>query len=648
MCKIFIAELHDIGKLVDKDKLKKYKNTFRGHTFEDFDFSSHNISPPASPSWWGQYHHKISDQKEIKNWQDIDTKYREDLFLLIIADHLASSFSRVLPNVGSAGQSEGVLKLWNHKFYDNNQSNWAAFSSDQEFEKLFEIFEKIDSHEKFLEQYWENLLLTPEDKAIPRNITSLYTHLELVGKIYRVLKKHCKFVMNSEELHIELNGKKAKSIKEAEGGSRTSGSQNTEKGLWQARFIKCRIGFPHSFVRLQDINLLVKRNQLVESFVTSFKDYVMFSMQDFISLFLPMEMDLNELFKEFLNNGFYIECIETVADLGILRTNLDKKVFRARQNNDETNEILKNRETKVYRRVLIHKNTPEEIRPPICDICQMQPAKERIKENIREWICDKCFSIRESGSSFNYPEEWLGSKVVWFKFNLDHDKLESWLQMAFINYINNFDNLNNKEILIQEFRSLGCHSDFVKDYIKMLRELWKKYENLGIKRPIPNYDEIGVCKYSGELLNKIINEFIAIYDYYFYDCEGDVHCPISLSLSISPIKYPVREHWRYFEKPKGFLNIRSHNIFEQTYTEEEIKWLMKKLPEIQRESSHFLYKLMGLSEKLSSDITIKVEILKNQESHSAIYNLYSKFEISSEKILNFFRIIEGKDEIIKA
>lgn len=650
MSKEFIAELHDIGKLIDKDKLNKYQ--LEGHTFEDFDFSKHKISKPCAPSWWGQYHHKITVNDDINNWQNIDAAYKPDVFLLILSDHLASSISRALPQLGSAGESEGVLKLWNYKFYENEKSKgkyWAAFATDDDLKGMFETFDKISSPDEILNTYHEHLLITPEDKSIPRNITSLYTHIELVGKIFRVLRKHFEIKTDNNGTFLELGGNQARSIFKAEGGNRTSGNQNVDKGQWQARFIKCHIKFPHSFVRLQDINLLVRQDKLISSFVNSYRDYVMLYTHNFISLFVPVGIDLKNIFKDFLNNGFFIDCVETIADLGILRSNLDIKTVKARKtNHQQTLTVLNNRNTKVYNKILTPEDVSEEIPPHICDICQIQPAVGRIKENIREWICDNCYRIRTEGDKFNYPEEWQNQKVVWLKFSLNHDKLENWMQEAFDRYIDSLNGLRDKQTLKDEFRSLACHSDFVKDYFKMVADFWQRCKDLEIMKPISDYDEIGVCKYSGELVNKIIEELVAIHNNYFPNCEGDAHSPVSLSLSISHIKYPVREHWRYFEIPKSFLNIRSHNVFEDAYTKEEIKWLMDKLSETERESSHFLYKLIGLCDGLNSEINITVEILNNKDRHPAIYSLYSKFETSPEKMLNFISTIEKTDEITKA
>lgn len=645
----FIAELHDIGKLVDK---KKLKINISGHTFEDFDFVSHKINKPTSPSWWGQYHHKINLTDDINKWQAITEQYKPDLFLLIIADHLASSISRALPQLGSAGESEGVLKLWNYKFYENEKRKgkyWAAFTTDDELKRMFEAFDKISSHDEFLNAYREYFLITPEDKSIPRNITSLYTHVELVGKIYRVLRNHYEIKKDNDGTYLELAGNQVRSIFEAEGGNRTSGNQNIDKGKWQARFVKCHIRFPNSFVRLQDINLLVKQAELINSFASIYQDYVMFYLMDFISLFLPTGIELKDMFKEFLNNGFSIDCTETIADLGILRSNLDIKTLKAREtNNQQTLTVLNNRQTKVYKKILMPDVLSEEIQPQICDICQMQTATERIKENVREWICDRCYEIRKGGERFIYPEEWQNQKIVWLKFTLNHGKLENWMKEAFGRYIDSLNGIKDKQTLKDEFRQLACHSDFVKDYMKMIKDFWQRSVALEIMKPISDYEEIGVYKYSGTLVKKLIEQFVAIHNDYFPDCEGDARSPVSLSLSISHIKYPVREHWKYFEDPKGFLNIRSHNVFEDAYTKQEIKWLMDKLSEAERESSHFLYKLIGLYDELNSDVNITVEILNNRNIHPAIYSLYSKFKTSPKKILNFFRIVEEAYEIAKA
>lgn len=60
----FIAELHDIGKLVDWDSPDlsgKIQPGSPRHAFHNFDFAQLEISPPTAPSWWGQWSDILRD-----------------------------------------------------------------------------------------------------------------------------------------------------------------------------------------------------------------------------------------------------------------------------------------------------------------------------------------------------------------------------------------------------------------------------------------------------------------------------------------------------------------------------------------------------------------------------------------------------------
>jgi hypothetical protein len=662
----FIPELHDIGKLVDskvKDNVEEQiGRSWKGHVFINFDFQSFGISQPTSPSWWGQYHHETSEvSKDINQWNLMDTngntippKEKYHLFLLILADHLASSVSRATLELGrKKAKQEGVLKLWKKGFYQKEQKKgryWAAFKTVDDLKTVFNEIQNCQSGEEFLHKYKKNLLLTPEDKSVPRNVTSLYTHVELVGKIYRVLEKNTKLITEPDgTISIEYeNGKKVKTIKEAEGDNfiyfknKNKEYFGTNKGKWQARLVKCWIKFPHSFVRLRDINLLRKREELVNCIASYYKDEVIFATSDFITLFLPPNQDLKEIFNPLLDWGFYIEVEETLADLGILNSILDWKTLQARKSNDKQRlQVLNNRSTKIYKKYLMPE-MPEEIQPPICDICQQRRGIERPKENIREWICDKCQEIRDFGEPFDeYGDVWEkeGVKVCWFKFSLDQNKLETWLQNTFEEYIDSH-NLRNANILKDEFRPLALQVDINKDYKKMLKEFWKEFKKVeDIEKPIRDYDELGVFKFSPDLAKKVIDKFLVLSDEYFPDCASDENSPISLSLSVANIKYPIRDHWRFFEEGnKNFFNVRYHKVFDEKYTKDELKNIIEVIDT--ETSSSFLHKLAELENSINSDIYIAVEIFNNRKRYPEVYELFSK-EIKPSKFLNLYRLLRG-------
>lgn len=741
MTKKFIPEIHDFGKLVDdqvKEIVKKETGkSWSSHVFIDFNFKSFGISQPISSSWWGQYHHKIKNDADINNWNLKDTlgnipseKDKYNLFLLILADHLASSVSRTTrEDEGEAASQEGVLKLWNKKFYQNENSkgkSWAAFKTKDDLQILFNEIENCQSGEEFLSKYRENLLLTPEDKSAPRNVTSLYMHCELVGKICRVLRKNTKLVKESDgSISIECFGERVKKIKEAEGDNfiyfkDRNGKEHygNNKGRWQTRLVKCWVKFPHSFVRLHDINLLRKREELINEIATYYKDEVMFATSDFITLFLPFNKDLKEIFKPLLDWGFYIEVKETIADLGILNSILDLKTIKARKNNDMKRLIvLQNRNTRVHRKYLMPE-MPSEIQPLICDICQQRRGEERVRETIREWICDKCWDIRNMGEPFReYATTWEeeGVKVCWFKFYLDQKKLEDWLKKALGRYVENIiskleresmekedikkdierqkgesesrrEELINKVKTIEdkkeigseigkinrklgdlsskirnlqkkinkykdkigtfknykdEFNPLSLQVDFNKDYKEMLKEFWKKFDGVeDIKKPIGEYDELGVSKYFPELTKMIIENFLNLFEQYFPDCASDESSPKSLSMGIASIKYPIREHWRFFEENnRNFLNIRYHKVFDEKYTKDELKIIVDKAINV-KTSSSFLHNLLQLEKRIQSEIYTTIEIFNYRKEYPEIYELFSK-GIKPSKFLNLYRLLRG-------
>jgi hypothetical protein len=409
-----------------------------------------------------------------------------------------------------------------------------------------------------------------------------------------------------------------------------------------------------------------------------------------------------------------------LADLGILNSILDWKTLQARKSNDKQRlQVLNNRSTKIYKKYLMPE-MPEEIQPPICDICQQRRGIERPKENIREWICDKCQEIRYLGEPFKeYGEKWEkeGVKVCWFKFSLDQNKLEDWLEKAFVEYVdkiledvqkeidyyelliqqkeNKEVELKNKKVELKEnirklsdkkerekigeeikkidkeianiqpeikklerekkslenekdelekskdeLRTLALQVDFNKDYKKMLKEFWKEFEEVeDIKKPIRDYDELGVFKFSPDLAKKVIDKFLVLSDEYFPDCASDENSPISLSLSVANIKYPIRDHWRFFEEGnKNFFNVRYHKVFDEKYTKDELKNIIEVIDT--ETSSSFLHKLAELENSINSDIYIAVEIFNNRKRYPEVYELFSK-EIKPSKFLNLYRLLRG-------
>jgi len=332
----FVPELHDIGKLVDRQALNQAGIQITGHTFHDFDFSQIGVSQPFSPSWYAQYLEKDElrpPDKDLLNSQEAkeyipDPQIRADVLITKMADGISAAISRLElygKRIHRGQVSEGVHKLWNAKFYEEKKQGgqyWSPFTDTESFKGMFQYIDSCLSYQDFFRKYGEYLSLTPEDKTAPGNIVSLYTHLELVGKIYRTLKKHSLLQLQNAQNILLYNNQPIKSVQEASGHI----DPKEDQGKWIFRIVNCNIGFPQSFSRLQDLNVFRKRADLIKAFSEdeNTKDYVLFFTDDLICLFIPKdgEVRIQELLDSFLEARFIIDYKEMEAELNLLTSSM--------------------------------------------------------------------------------------------------------------------------------------------------------------------------------------------------------------------------------------------------------------------------------------------------------------------------------------
>ncbi len=80
---------------------------------------------------------------------------------------------------------KNIKKLWKEK-----EKYIKLFSKKEHIQKIVDLINTANNAETYLENefFKENLLLKPEDEMRPLNVTSLYTHSKLVGKLYRFFK----------------------------------------------------------------------------------------------------------------------------------------------------------------------------------------------------------------------------------------------------------------------------------------------------------------------------------------------------------------------------------------------------------------------------------------------------------------------------
>ncbi len=582
---------------------------------------------------------------------------RGDVLLTKIADGISAAISR-LELYGKRIQKgdqvgEGIYKLWNTKFYEKKRNAgqyWSPFTDIESLKGMFRYIDSCSDHQDFFNKYGKHLTLTPEDKTAPGNIVSLYTHLELVGKIFRTLKKHSRLQLRNTQKFLIYNNQPIKSVQEA------SGHIDPEKaqGKWIFRLVNCDIKFSQSLSRLQDLNIFRKKADLIRSFSDNenTKDYVLFFTDDFMSLFIPKEDEIQiyNLLGTFLKAGFIIDYREMEAELNLLTSSMERAYVKF-------HSLSSTRHLKLYEKRAASE-FPQEIKPitsrnqNICDSCQMRLGIERIKDRIHEYLCDTCYEIREMGEPAREYAGWDG-KAGWMKITLNQEQLLKRLQGLYEKYVDTHIsmqsvNSNDKAELKGTFRPLAVQMDFVKDYKLLLQafnnQIYEIKDEDGNSLftqenylfPIEGYHEFGIFKVnSGEDILAVIDLFYNLLKEYFPECLKD--SPIKLSLSIAPVKHPYQVHWRFLSMPENIINIQSPGSLKLSIDIDQFKLLKDKIRREDAKLSYFLHRLADIEIETKSEMSVMLEILNNRKKFPVLLKLVQD-GLSVHQILGFYKL----------
>ncbi|MBK7387401.1 MAG: hypothetical protein IPI63_12105 [Methanothrix sp.] len=682
--KPFIAELHDIGKLVDVSALKRSGlDKVKGHTYHKFDLSQLGIEAPASPSWLGQWHDEFKSlEKKSGLPANIDDKGRACLLLTVISDRLASTISRTRvageEKPGFDRILEGVNLLWRPNYYKEEQmkgNHWAAFRTPNELKEMFNFIDDCESPEDFFTKYKISLSLTPEDKSVPRNIIPLRTHLDLTGKIFRVLLYWTQINNENGMLKLKYDNQEITSFPQAAGGR----INENNKGKWIFRLIKCYVRFPQSIARLQDLNVLELRGEMIRKIVDDQKlngdpecqPYaVLFNTDDFLCLILPREniLDIADIVNPLLQKGFWIEYEELEAELNLITSNGAKAREQLIAINNGDRSAARKKRYLELRRGYLWPNISEIIEPPLCDLCQQRRGERYIKDQITEWLCPICYGIRKMGEPAKIISEWEDAEkqVLWLKVSLDQEQLARYLQLLFDKYIDNGPGmaevpLEAREEFKKNFRPLAAQMEFIDQYRTFLKEfrdiLCKENEHFSqmtidiqtdaITYPIKNYNELTVIRLDkNEILGQILDAFYSLLQRWFPECLED--CPIRLAASLGNIKYPYQEHWRFFEKPQlsgSVFRLQQPGTHIVELKSSQFLALRNKLRG--DKLSHALHQL-AVVETDAGDLTAMIQALNQRKRFPEIFELMWQNKLSLRQILDFYSLVGTRSKEMTA
>ncbi len=314
----FVPEMHDLGKLVDNDVVEallgaKVDNHYlRAVDKSDLDFNKIGVTQPRTPTWIGIQHHNDREYKSFR-LSPLQGTLKAEMVLNALADVLAASSSRATPEETKGEDKyqasyKAVYRLWNPRT-EKADEHWSPIRGINDLREMIEFVNQNPNAETFFAKYEHYLERIPEDKTPPRVVTSLMTHLRLVGKYYAVLARHSQPLFdNGEPIALVYDNHRGTNLSEM-------------LDQWQYQLVKCKLSFPQTPVRVRDLNVLAFLEEHTKRLLSSKDgDYVLFHTTDTFYFFLPIDgtARIEQILKPHLDDGFFIETEETIFPLEAL------------------------------------------------------------------------------------------------------------------------------------------------------------------------------------------------------------------------------------------------------------------------------------------------------------------------------------------
>lgn len=627
-----VPELHDVGKLIDWKNIDK---NIKGHNFEGVNWSNLHIQEPTNQTWKGiALHH--------------NKKGNINIFILKLADQMASGISRAFlkdekdeitesEDDNKKDSDQTVFKLWNQQ-----QKEIGLFSSKEDITKIIEFIKTVNNGQVYLEDefFHAKLLARPEDFKPPLNITSLYIHSKLVGKLYyffesKITEKEG-LLYFAANLHISPYPEKNYDIKR---------NMYHVRKNWHLKLIYGKIELMTYPSRVRDLNVFEILKE--ESKKISQENNVIFQTSDQFLAYIPVEESIDGLITNFLDRGFKIHVEE--AQTEFYEAYPTPRAIAARlisQNNPNSSN------TKFSTYIKIKKPEPL-IKKPICEICQFAPASEPpwVDEELVENICDTCRDIRTFGESPApklqnwYLNEPL-SKVAWIKIYLHINFLNEILKLLFINYSNKY--LKYAEIINSDPTKYDLRfsvlAEFQHDYDRFLEEfnqkIVEKFNSDDIQPILNDFLCVKLDKISK--IKDILEIYNNLFANYFPKLK-DQKSPITLSISVSNVKFAFFRHWKILDNPTEDVNVALIGSGEMHLTLKQLETLIKDFKIPASKQLHKLAKISETSEKLAKVLVYDKGDFRVYSAFEPLRNLEKKIDFKT--ILTYTKILEDKNEL---
>jgi hypothetical protein len=476
--------------------------------------------------------------------------------------------------------------------------------------------------EQLHSRYGELLDAIPEEKALPQCVTRLKTHLDLVGKVYRVLRRYVDVDFATRGLRY--NNVPAKDV-------------STAEASWEFRLMRCKVTFEQRPSRAHDLGVFLKLHDVMQR--VGQEDHALLHTLDALWLLLPGEdvLALRTVLSPLLDAGFTVEA--EVAEVPL--ATLSSDVFEKRKD--------------LVRKLCLQPQLAPSLPPKLCELCQVQRASLQPvideRSGIQEFLCDTCKGYRDlsknRGTFRKLGDLWeeLDISVAWVRIHIDYVHLHRTLRGLYRAYLDQLPpkvDISGEEIdtIVNELRDTALMVDFTRDFEALVSRYTGRLkkeldpddiENIAGERP-----ELLVVALvrRGQVLD-MADIFLKEFEQVFPACEGD--SPVSLSMSISNAKYPFFEHWRYLDQPKEAINIQVVGRACLELSIPRYRRLREMAPE---RASSKLHRAAAVGVRTRSALMEKIEFLENLGRYPNLQRAHIEERFAVGQLLDYHKILE--------
>lgn len=596
-------------------------------------------------------------------------------FCLAIADMTASVISRKL-NIGfRRGPNKRDRLIWNtyHMWVHesvgqcsgNPPNDLTVLGDIQSSASLSDVFQKrLDQMKDRSEDAWK----------CP--FASLLTHSELTEKWFQFFVKNHDYFQIPEEI-----GSRAEALKH---NNRIRGPNKTI--VPPVCFLRIKLFANQSLSRIADVEIIERINAIVEQIPHYFDNsQELYTLADEIILVIPRPAhDLEEYVSKALIriNGFttnyYFEA--NIAETWLRSKDLLIGYDSIFQSFRYT--FYPKLENKIDPKV--SGSDPEAYSAKLCELCNMAEATKTFRKSndeaqkVHECLCERCFEIRVIQDKSENEEDKQGiihgrgyqisrwernaprSKLCFVKIDLDLSALSDILKDALLHEFplrrltDRYSDENIGFSIIHEF--LTTYREFIMAFHRKLDGLDKfNISKQDLRTNVPNRFDIFdsfLCLRFDEIseFKAILQIFIDAYTHHFPQFRGlpggknKAAYPITFSTTISDIKFPFFEAWRYLNRQKeSFINILAVRHFELRMSYAEYQKL-NELNFRNKRISSFLHRLAEMEKKSRSRLVVHSEIFNHRFAQSEIFKNVIHGNYTADQLINYYKLVGGNRE----